>query len=56
MPAPEKKQSRNQSSGNTTVNSEKYTPSQTNSNSSMLRVGKNIMEGDQSLYDTPVKA
>ncbi len=53
LPEPPSKTNRNRSSGNTTVNSEKYAPSQ--SNNSLIRAGKSIMESDTSNYDSPVK-
>lgn len=56
LPESEGSNPRNRSSGNTTVNSEKYVSSQTNANSSLMRVGKNIMSNEQSPYDTPAKA
>jgi len=55
LPAQSEMQSpRNRSSGNTTVNSSKYTPTQTNN--SLARVGKSILQTDSSAaFDTPNK-
>lgn len=43
LPEPGKPQ-RNRSSGNTTVNSEKYVHSESNSSNSLVRAGKLLME------------